>query len=89
MVRLIVFLIRLRFGLHKYELFRFDNQKSKIECYYFSTHGLKKVCANGLIKYSNVKLNWLLNDKCTVKSVEDTEAISIMFRMNSHKENKA
>lgn len=88
MVRLIVFLIRLRLGLHKYELFRFDNQKSKIECYYFSTHGLKKVCANGLIKSSNVRLNWLLNDKCAVRSVEDTEAISIIFRMNSHKENK-
>lgn len=82
MVRFIIYLIRKRLGLGKYELFRFNNQKSTEDCYYFSTHGLKKVLPNGRIKKSNVNLNWILDDNCEITPVEDSEAVSIIFRMN-------
>ena len=84
MVRLIVFLIRKRLGLGKYELFRFDNQKSKYDCYYFSTHGVKKVRSDGFISPSNVSLNWLLNKECNIIPVEWCEAASIIFRMQTY-----
>ena len=84
MVRLIIFLIRKRLGLSKYQLFRFDNQKSAHDCYYFSTHGLKKVHANGLITKSNVSLNWILDDECKITPVEECEAIGIVFRMATY-----
>ena len=84
MVRFIIYLIRKRLGLGKYELFRFSNQKSEQNCYYFSTHGLKKVWANGLITTSNVSLNWVLDDNCEITHVEDSEAVSIAFRMNMY-----
>lgn len=88
MVRLIVFLIRRRLGLGKYELFRFDNQKSIYDCYYFSTHGLKKVHRDGLITQSNVRLNWLLDDNCKITPVEDSEVVGIVFRMQTYAERK-
>ena len=88
MVRLIVFLIRRRLGLGKYELFRFDNQKSAFDCYYFSSHGLKKVNRDGYITKSNVRLNWLLDDECGVIPVENSEVVGIVFRMQTYAERK-
>lgn len=88
MVRLIVFLIRRRLGLGKYELFRFDNQKPAFDCYYFSTHGLKKVLPNGRIKKSNVNLNWVLDDNCEITPVENSEVVGIVFRMQTYAERK-
>ncbi len=84
MVRLIIFLIRKRLGLGKYELFRFDNQKSPHSCYYFSTHGLKKVWSNGLITPSSASLNWILNEECAITPVDWCEAAAIIFRMHAY-----
>ena len=67
--RIIIFLIRKRLRLKKDQPFRFDNQKSKIEYYWFSDTMILKMNANGLVECSNVKLNWLLDDNCKVHPV--------------------
>ena len=64
MKRLIVFLVRRRLGLKKYERFKFINQKSDA-WYYFTDTSLMKVDGVLLIE-SNVSLNWLLNDDCII-----------------------
>ena len=70
--RLIVFLIRRRLRLKKYQRFRFKNQKTD-KVYYFTTDKLVKVPAdNGLIsktEKSLVSLNWLLSDECEVELI--------------------
>lgn len=65
MKRLIVFLVRKRLGLKKYERFTFANQKSTAE-YYFGEECLMKVGIYGTHYQSNASLNWLLNDECEI-----------------------
>lgn len=67
--RLIIFLIRKRLGLKKGQSFRFDNQRSKIEHYWFAETKLWKMCEGGEIELSHVSLNWLLDDNCGVYPV--------------------
>lgn len=62
--RLVIFLVRKRLGLKKCEHFVFTNQKTNAEYWFTSTRILK--CENGVISRSNVSLNWLLNDACTI-----------------------
>jgi hypothetical protein len=65
--RLIIFLLRKKFGLKKYEGFRFANQKSKVNAYYFNdTELVKEDVENHIIRLSNVKLNFLLSDECQI-----------------------
>lgn len=65
--RLIVFLLRRKFGLKVYEGFRFSNQRSKVNTYCFTRDELlKEDVENGIIRPSNVKLNFLLSDKCQI-----------------------
>lgn len=71
--RLIIFLVRKRLGLKKYEAFRFSNQKSKTELYYFSDTEVLKI--GGMYfeeksELSSVSLNWLLDDNCQIKKLE-------------------
>ena len=67
MKKLILFLIRKRLHLKKYELFTFDGQKSKTQ-YYFTGKELVKVYVNsGKNDRSNVSLNWILDDDCKIK----------------------
>lgn len=66
---IIIFLIRKRLGLKKDQPFRFDNQKSKIEYYWFSDTMILKMNEDGIVEYSHVALNWLLNDNCKVHPV--------------------
>lgn len=66
MKRLILFLIRRRLGLKKYERFWFVNQNDKTVSYYFSDEHLVKRRSDGTIKYSGVSLNWLLDDTCEI-----------------------
>ena len=69
MKKLILFLIRKRLHLKKYELFTFEGQKSKTQ-YYFTNDGLIKVWTiSGKTEKSNVKLNWILSDECKIKKV--------------------
>ena len=67
MKRLIIFLIRLRMGLNKYEVFQFANQKSNA-MYYFSEDAVMKEWHGQVVK-SSVSLNWLLDDECEIKKV--------------------
>lgn len=71
MKRLILFLIRRKLGVKKYENFRFVNQRSKVNYYYFDDNGIQKVDAeHTIIKHSNVKFNWILSDKCEIVKAE-------------------
>lgn len=70
MKRLILFLIRKRLGLKKYECFTFDNQKSN-SVYWFTNHAIiKRYYSNSKkstrLKKSSVSLNWLLSDECVI-----------------------
>lgn len=76
MRRLIIFLIRKRLGLKKFQNFRFTNQKDPAT-YYFTKYELRKneVVGEGENSYtrgvrSNVSLNWILDDRCKVEIVE-------------------
>lgn len=65
--RLIIFLVRKRLGLNKYEHFQFDNQKSDAT-YFFSDICVMKDTGKALYR-SSVSLNWLLNDNCKITKV--------------------
>ena len=69
--RLIIFLLRTKFGLKKTDYFRFTNQKSE-DSYRFEHGGLMKYFKTplGLQRaWSSVSLNWLLDSHCEVKLV--------------------
>ena len=66
MKRLIIFLVRRRLGLEKYERFQFINQKTNA-VYYFTETKLLKVENNDIFE-AGVSLNWLLNDNCKIVS---------------------
>lgn len=90
MKRLIIFLIRKKLGLKKYEYFVFTNQKTN-GVYYFTEEHLMRIerkdpnsDENRIMLYipkgiesntsekfdcreANVSLNWLLNEKCTIR----------------------
>lgn len=68
--KLIIFLLRKKFRLGKYEAFRFKNQRSKVNAYYFTdTELLKEDVENCELRPSNVKLNYLLSDECQIEVV--------------------
>lgn len=68
--KLIIFFLRKKFGLKKYQAFRFKNQRSKVNTYCFtSTELLKDDEENHIIRPANVKLNYLLSDKCHIEKV--------------------
>ena len=71
--RLIIFLIRRKLGVKKWQGFRFKNQKSE-DIYCFDGLRLIKVTPDPTVKVwgarekeSTVSLNWLLNDKCEIE----------------------
>jgi len=66
MQRLIIFLVRRRLGLKKYELFRFTNQKSNA-VYYFTNDRVMKLW-NGYCEPSGVGINWLLDPECKIST---------------------
>lgn len=70
MKQLIIFLICKHLKLRKYELFKFVNQKDNCS-YYFNSEALIKMIPGQKkrLKYSEVSLNWLLNDKCKIRKV--------------------
>lgn len=63
--RLVMFLIRLRLGVKKFEEFRFTNQKSEFNTYFFTNTQLLKVEKNE-VRPSRVSINWLLDDECEI-----------------------
>lgn len=64
MKNLILFLIRRKLHVRKYESFRFSNQKSTA-VYYFDNCGIQKWWNNHL-EESHVSINWLLNPECKI-----------------------
>lgn len=65
--RLIIFLIRRKLGVKKYQLFRFTNQKTN-DIYYFSDRQLIKFVGDFEdIQRSGVSLNWLLDKDCEIE----------------------
>lgn len=65
MRKLAIFFIRQRLGLKKYQNFKFENQRSKTDYYYFTEINLMKY-EGGVIRPSNVSLNWLLDSNCRI-----------------------
>nr|DAJ06159.1 MAG TPA: hypothetical protein [Caudoviricetes sp.] len=63
--KLILFLIRKKLHLKKFQQFYFSNQAIKIEKYYFDNYGIMKISVCGLVK-SNLSLNFLLSDECRI-----------------------
>ena len=73
MKRLIFFLIRRRLKLHKWEEFRFSNQKSPYDYYFFGNSSLWKYTHSmGRIIKANVSLNWILDDECEIHTTGGT-----------------
>lgn len=71
MIRLILFLIRRRLHLKDHETFRFKNQNSLFDYYYFTKFQLLKVEFDDMghfkdVVRSRVSLNWLLDPDCDV-----------------------
>lgn len=65
MQRLIIFLVRTKLGLKKYQQFRFINQRRKTDSYYFTATKLLKI-EGCTVKESSCSLNWLLNNECEI-----------------------
>lgn len=66
LIKLIIFLIRMKLHLRKGEKFQFDNQKTD-SVYWFTESALMKM-ERGLRYESSVSLNWLLNKDCKIRS---------------------
>jgi hypothetical protein len=70
MKRLIIFLVRKRLGLKQREGFRFTNQKSKANYYWFENGHLWKADVDDRKYYeSHVSLNYILSDECHIEKV--------------------
>lgn len=72
MKKLILFLIRLKLRLKINEPFRFVNQRSEANYYYFTSTKLMKCWKTGgsnVYIPSHVSLNWILDDKCEIEKV--------------------
>lgn len=67
MRKIVIFLIRKKLGLKKYEKFRFAEQKSNA-VYYFTESNLMKYWRNQTM-LSGVSLNWLLDSNCEIERV--------------------
>lgn len=67
MRKIVIFLIRKKLGLKKYEKFRFIEQKTNA-VYYFTESNLMKYWRNQTM-LSGVSLNWLLDNECKIERV--------------------
>lgn len=71
--RLIYFLVRKKLGVKKFEKFKFANQKSDYDFYYFGADKLIK-CEHddeldSVFMPAGVSLNWLLDDNCEIRKM--------------------
>ena len=64
---IVIFLIRKKLGLKKYENFKFVNQKTDA-VYYFTEDNLMKYWRNQTM-LSGVSLNWLIDANCKIERV--------------------
>ena len=79
LTRLIIFLIRKKLGLKKWEGFRFVNQRAAYDFYVITPVEILKVegtdWEHSTIKPSSVSLNWLLDKDCEVVSIDEKPII--------------
>lgn len=68
MNRLIIFLVRKRLHLRKYEYFQFANQNSEAIYYFTETNVMKNW--HGVLTPLNVSLNWLLDKDCKIRKLD-------------------
>lgn len=68
MRRFVIFLIRKKMGLKKYENFKFVNQKSDA-VYYFTEDAVMKHWRSQTM-LSGVSVNWLLDKDCKIEVVD-------------------
>lgn len=64
--KLIIYLICKRLGIKRHQTFRFSNQKSESEYYWFTDTRLRKMREDSHEEDAHVSLNWLLHDECEV-----------------------
>ena len=74
--KLIIFLIRRRLKLKKFQAFQFENQLSKDTYYWFSDTTLRKY-HNGALCDSGVSLNWLLSNECKIIRHDDFMSVLV------------
>lgn len=67
MRKIVIFLIRKKLGLKKYEKFRFVGQKTDA-VYYFTESNIMKLWRNQTM-LSGVSVNWLLDMDCEIERV--------------------
>lgn len=65
--KIVIFLIRKKLGLKKYEKFQFVGQKSNA-VYYFTDDNVMKLWRNQTM-LSGVSVNWLLDKDCKIERV--------------------
>lgn len=63
--KFIIYLIRIRLGMSKYEKFQFVNQKSDAVYYFTECNLMRK--EHGISRLANVSLNWMLDSDCSVR----------------------
>ena len=68
MRRFIIYLIRKKLGLKKFENFKFVGQKSDA-VYYFTESNIMKRMSTGKTMLSGVSVNWLLDNECEIERV--------------------
>lgn len=69
MTKLIILLVRMKLGLKKGQQFKFVGQKTNAR-YFFTDTNIIKI-DYGLPSFSNVSLNWLLNDECKIIKMDE------------------
>lgn len=67
MRRFVIFLIRKKLGLRKYEKFKFVGQKSDAVYYFTESNVMKRW--RGQTCLSGVSINWLLDPECKIERV--------------------
>lgn len=66
--RIVLFLIRRKLGIKKFQEFQFANQKTDA-IYFFGHTGINKRWKGEEVP-SNVSLKWILNDKCEIIKIK-------------------
>lgn len=66
--RIILFLIRRKLGIKKFQEFQFSNQKTDA-VYFFGHAGIKKRWQNKEVA-SSVSLKWILDDNCEIFKIK-------------------
>lgn len=82
--RLVIFLVRKKLRLKKYQEFRFENQKSPVDYYFFTKNALIKYDSKeGEFRFAGVSLNWLLHDRCEIRTFTTSRRGTLIYEKNN------